>query len=124
MNIILIIGLPASGKTHLATSLGEQLGIPVFDDPTSTDFLRTVTYDGMIITDPKFCDPSILRSAEGLILKHFPKGQIQYIYFENDPAQCLINAAQRPGKLVTNFIQQLSKVYKIPEGSPVVSVFS
>ena len=51
--------------------------------------------------------------------------EIQYIYFENDPERCLINAASptRKYKKVEQFIRQASKEYIIPEGVVPLKVY-
>jgi hypothetical protein len=40
----------------------------------------------------------------------------EYVFFENDPEQCLLNSKRRIGKPVEDSIYWLTKMYHIPEG--------
>ncbi len=108
MKITLIIGLPASGKTTLAKTLGGFL----IDDPISIKILPNYV-DHLIITDPYFCIDSILNKAINILYKKYDHYNviINRIYFENDLAQCLLNSKLRNNKNVDNFIKHLSSEY-------------
>ena len=80
--IVLIIGLPGSGKTHFAQKYVEQ-GFYLIDDPTSIDDNILNCYDNIVITDPFLCNPSIRNMA---ILKLQKNGfVVECLYFENNP---------------------------------------
>ena len=72
MKITLIIGLPASGKTEFAKKLDGF----ILDDPKSlNDFPKYVNH--LIITDPNFCDNSILKSAISILLEKYKAYDIE-----------------------------------------------
>ena len=62
-------------------------------------------------------------SAQSKIRTANPDAKIDWIYFENDPEACLINAHRRENKKVDSFIQNLTKSYTIPTGSNIVKVY-
>lgn len=107
MRITLIIGLPASGKTTYAKTLGGFL----VDDPKSINELPAEC-DHLIITDPNFCIQYNLDRAIAILKKKYGETIIiDRIYFENDPIQCYKNSIKRTDKPVTASIKQLSLVY-------------
>jgi len=107
MRITLIIGLPASGKTTYAKTLGGFL----LDDPQSVNELP-LECDHLVITDPNFCISTNLDKAISILKKKYGESTvIDRIYFENDPIQCYKNAVKRIDKPVTSSIKALSSVY-------------
>ena len=120
MKITLIIGLPASGKTEFAKKLDGF----ILDDPKSlNDLPKYVNH--LIITDPNFCDSSILNSAISILLEKYKAYdiEIEKIYFENDPIQCSINSKNRINKSVLNYISILSKIYVPDEKCKIIPVY-
>ena len=117
--IIFIVGLPGSGKTTFAKSFG----LPILDDPKQlwevTSFVDCLKGTGIIV-DPNLCIQYNLTKAkdwvEGLDVE-----QIEVIYFENNPQQCLINSRKRVDKPVEQYISYLSRIYE-PQG-PVIPVW-
>lgn len=107
MQITLIIGLPASGKTTYAKTLGGFL----VDDPQSINELPKEC-EHLVITDPNFCIENNLNRAIAILKKTYGESiVIDRIYFENDPIQCYKNAVKRIDKPVTSSIKALSSVY-------------
>ena len=107
MQITLIIGLPASGKTTYAKTLGGFL----VDDPQSVTELP-LHCEHLVITDPNFCIEYNLNSAITILRKKYGESVvIDRIYFENDPIQCYKNAVKRLDKPVTASIKALSLLY-------------
>ena len=52
------------------------------------------------------------------------KINVSYIYFSNNPEQCLINVRNRnDGRKVNGFILTYAKYYNIPFGATVVDVY-
>jgi len=113
--IILIVGLPGSGKTYLANTLSNSNKI--FDDITSLNDLPTT--DSFVIVDVNFCDEYILKNALEILNKKFPDHKIDIIYFENDPAKCRKNVEYRQKykndtRNVEGTIRRFEKIYNPP----------
>lgn len=119
--IILIIGLPGSGKTEYARTLN----IPVIDDPevnypTQREMLirvKELLSDNLkiCITTPSLCNTYIRKGAEKLLTKK-TKAKISFIFFANDPEQCRINvAARNDGRKVEEYISRLTETYNPPQ---------
>lgn len=109
MRITLIIGLPGSGKTYFAKTLGGVL----VDDPSSLNELPKKC-DHLIITDPDFCNKNTLNSCIDILQLMYDDVTIEKIYFDNDPIQCKKNASTRKDKIVDSYINYLSQIY-IPD---------
>lgn len=106
--IVLIIGLPASGKTYLAKNKYVPLGYRLIDDPKELPVLNKK--EDYVICDPWLCDPSI-RSCFYLLYGDF---EVEEIYFENDHEKCRKNIAERnDGRKIGNLNHFK---YQIPEG--------
>lgn len=124
-NILMIVGLPASGKTTLAKKINKDNNSKyrIIDDPK--DFMSDIypyLNENLIITDPKLCIENNRNSATNMIRK-YTNSKIDWLFFENNPAQCILNAKNRPDKKVESLINLLSKDYKIPEGSNTCKVY-
>lgn len=112
-DIILIVGLPGSGKTSLAVQLGPDI---LIDDPKTIDeVMDHQNFNLMVITDPVFCMPRVLQAAIARLRQEYPYSTISCIYFENNSEQCKKNASTRADKNVTKYIEMLSEEY-VPQG--------
>jgi len=135
VNILFIVGLPGSGKSTLAKKInkdndGKYL---IIDDPKNFELDIQPHLDrDLIITDPQLCFEKNRKKAEERIKSISPDVEIDWIYFENDPESCLINAEVRnranqisfkPVKNVKTFIENFSKYYTIPTDATVVEVY-
>lgn len=95
--LIIIIGLPGSGKTTLAKEYNSYL---IFDD-FITKFYNGKMIDAIeknfnvCITDPRMCIPEIFDKYMTKFLSILNKDQILLILFENNSQQCLINLSNR-----------------------------
>lgn len=121
-NVLFIVGLPGSGKTTFAKNISN--GYRLIDDPVN--FIKDVKPyldENLIITDPSLCIESNRVSATNMIKSYNPYIKIDWLFFENDPESCILNASGRINKKVDNYIKTLSKVYKIPTGSTIVDVY-
>lgn len=112
----IIIGLPCSGKSHLAREF-ESKGYKVYDDFLTTFHNgRMLREEGNVcLSDPRLCNfetfcnvLSQLRNLENLHLH----------IFENDPDACIINLSKRnetgdtrPG--ILNNILYLTAIYDV-----------
>jgi hypothetical protein len=127
---VIIVGLPASGKSTYALKLvAIKHGYLLIDDSAMgySDFYLKMATDYLkdnhncIFTDISLCsDVDRERCAKVLSLY----ATVEWIFFANNPAQCLMNARKR-GDLISvkDDIQRLSKLYNTPHGSTVFSVY-
>ena len=127
---ILVAGLPGSGKTRLGKRLAEEKGYLLLDDiSTLSDDANTFlqqfhTATGLVITDPMFCYGKVRDQATEVIRKVFPTATQTWIFFENDPKQCLLNATRRSEhKPVSLFIDDVSKEYSPPDNATLIPVY-
>jgi len=120
MKITLVIGLPASGKTTYAKTLGGFL----VDDPKSLSDLPEYA-DHLVITDPNLCIDSVINASILKLYEKYSKYNVNItrIYFENDPIQCYKNSLNRDGKLVTKYIKLLSQTYKPDEKCLIIPCY-
>jgi hypothetical protein len=126
MKVIIIIGLPCSGKTWLTNQI--SLGIiPIIDDSIwlGRDVLSAYAFDelknGYILTHPFLCKKETLQFEIDWINKTFNsvKVNIECVYFENNIEKCLKNLEyrMRSGDLRNTelSIRRLAEEYNIPD---------
>lgn len=122
MNIVLIIGLPGSGKTHLADEYCLSGRVIVIDDITSVDQLPD--YDEnliLVITDVNFCDATILAKAEQKLCKKYSDIEISHVYFENNEIAARKNVEYRnDGRNVEGTIRRFAAIYQPPTDACVI----
>lgn len=107
-----VVGLPGSGKTHYARSLGHEWTL--IDDPESPADLPDDFAHDVVITSPHFCREVSYQFILNEIQTRWPGITVETVFFANDPDACLLNAATRPHKPVSEFIRFLSKDYDPP----------
>lgn len=111
----LLIGLPGSGKTYL----GKNLTGFFIDDPKEKPELN---HDKLVIADPNLCMENVRKKAISYLQES--GYEVSFIYFENDPKQCLKNVENRnDGRKVENTINILTKMYNIPKGITPLKVY-
>lgn len=103
MSLIFVIGLPASGKTTLATQYPDYI---LIDDPKRKPVIDV--NNNYIICDPHLCKPDVF----DVVRKLYPDGY--YIFFSNNPNQCCVNLSNRNDgrKITEDYINKLSLLYQ------------
>ena len=115
--IILIVGLPGSGKTTLGKNLA-QSGI-LIDDISKFGLDRLIVslneFSTIVVTDCFLC----LEKEREKAISFFKSKNIEsidWIFFENNPDKCLKNIQYRnDGRKVEGLIHMLSRLYTIPD---------
>jgi len=127
ISVIFIVGLPASGKTTLANKINDENGgiYKIVDDPKNFNLdIKPYLGGNMIITDPNLCREDNRENAIKMISSVDMNIKIDWIFFENNPKLCLVNALNRDGGKVKSSIFNLTRIYKIPQGANIIPVFN
>ncbi len=119
MKLIIIIGLPGSGKTTYFHEKLKPLGFKFFDDFVSSmcngTMVRAIkegTTD-ICIADPRLCNYQTFMKVMRVIEVYIDKSNITIILFENDKDKCLLNASKRTNKNVSKTIEFNSNIYDL-----------
>ena len=110
--MIIIIGLPGSGKSHLI----KTFQMKYYDDFISNFFNGELINDlndniDICITDPRLCNKEIFIRYMNIIEEVIDKSQISLILYKNDKERCLNNIKNRNIKKVEQTIERLSNIY-------------
>lgn len=117
--LIVVIGLPGSGKTTFCRYMEKEHGYIVFDDFISDYFSKSglsgnLDKEKICVCDPRLCMKGMFDYYMGLIQRFINKDKIKLILFDNNPEQCLINIQLRNDKLsASNNVGTLSQHYCI-----------
>lgn len=136
MKLVLIAGLPGSGKTGLLRELAqtaEEQGLHVMslDDPgvaaPLAPFLEAVGRqrpDLVVIADPAFCHSRSRELAEARLRQAWAPAQVEWHFFANDAEACRRNVVRRQDdRKVMAALTQWSKDYTVPEGHVALAVW-
>jgi predicted kinase len=139
--MVLIVGLPGSGKSELTRKINSEKSYVEFDDPEEHPYdedldnfsenyypqIEKALKKGLnvIINSGDFIQPHGQDLIQ--ILEKMGKNlgySVRKIYFENDPEQCLKNQNDRGYRIFTREeMYQASKSYKIPSDAEIVPVY-
>lgn len=122
--IIVVGGLPASGKTTYAKNLVLGLDNYVLVDDLSLTKESCLKYlkqkVNLVVIDPHF----VLKKFREKFEQEFSSvAEISYVMFENDKIQCLMNEELRPDKPVRGLINYLSSNYTLPKTYKLLPVW-
>lgn len=141
MKLLVVVGLPGSGKTCLLKALQETYSWRCFDDYMaksinhSPRFSDSRHYWALIdalrsgehcaIADIAYCDPERRVEIEQVLHEKIPDVTIAWLFFENDPRKCIENVERRYRPSVQEEklkISELSRSYCIPPGARTIPV--
>lgn len=135
--IVLLVGLPGSGKSTLGQLLAAEKGIPFLDDLSTTlgrqallDILQDTSDEakGCIVADVFLCEEPARAAAQRLVDLYCPTAKATWKFFENAPEKCRRNVQRRQEagdtRQVDGSIQRFSKTYVIPKDAEVLIVWS
>jgi hypothetical protein len=131
--VILIAGLPGSGKTTYLCQMLQDHWF-VFDDykreafGDSSEFRNSRKFRALVnalrdevrcvVADIHFCHTESRQEAEDVLREEIPGVSIAWLFFENNPAACEANIRLRGRDCLQKeleLLQELSPVYSIPQ---------
>lgn len=137
--VLLIVGLPGSGKSpHLARLRME--GWEIFDDyqakanGNSPSFRAGRRYGELVrslrdgktcaVADMKFCRPADKEEARNNLDEDVPGPILRWEFFENDPRQCAenIRKSERPPEPRLAKLEEFSPQYAPPSGTTFLPI--
>ncbi len=120
-NVILIIGLPASGKTTLAYQLQKENGYQIIDDPKNiSEFAEILkSRQNVIVTDPHLCNPLIRQKA--IEFWENNKYGVKLIFFEKDIKKCQNNLIHRNDNRIIKHFEVFD--YIIPKDVETIKIW-
>lgn len=139
-DVILLAGLPGSGKTtHLCQMRRD--GWLVFDDYKAkalddcSAFRKSRKFSALIsalrdglscaVADIDFCRTESRQGAESVLLAEVPGVRVGWRFFENDPSACEANIRSRKSPRLQIDLEKLHEYYGfycIPEGADVLPI--
>lgn len=117
--LVVIIGLPACGKTTYYEQNETLKDNYEFHDDFISNFIDGELIEDLklqknvCIADPRLCNFQIFKNVMKTIEEYIDKNDITLILFKNNKEGCLVNAKERKNKNVDNTIENYSKVYNL-----------
>jgi len=121
--VVLVVGLPGSGKTHLAVMDYVTRGYVLVDDPKDMGVIIEAIriHDKVVMTDPHLTRESVRRAAYQWLEA---RGcEVTAVYFANDPEKAAKNVDQRRDGRGPINVMTFSRFYEIPEGVETLPVY-
>jgi len=141
--LIVVVGMPGSGKSLYIRKLQPQCpGVcahdymekshghsPRFTDSRLYNDLVRALREGKssLIADIEYCDTWRRVEVESVITRDVPGVEIEWHFFENDPAKCEENVERRnrpKAEEEKRKIRELSRKYQIPREARIIPVWS
>lgn len=113
--IIILVGMPGSGKTfHIQNYYKDYVA---YDDIMFFDKSKLNRNDKKVVfATPYFCNKNILEEFVLNIEVFYNSKNIKVMYFENNYDKCLKNIKKRnDGRACFGFLNRLSKTYEPPK---------
>lgn len=123
--IMIIIGLPGSGKSTFSIKqrelYGKNIEVTIYTDTLDRlyciDFLKSITNTDkklLIIDDPRLCDKNAFIRLMNHFEKYVSQKNISVILFENNVNQCKINIENREnGRMKASYLVSLEQYAQI-----------
>jgi len=116
VKVIIVVGLPGSGKTYYINN-NKKEGDVVQDDFVTPENLKIILDNGpekVFLADPNFCNEFVLKTVREYVGKY--TSEIEVVYFENDTDKAINNAKKRDRR-VEGMIYLLAPHYYPPKNS-------
>jgi guanylate kinase len=131
--LIMIVGLPCSGKTTYINKYFVDKNYIIFDDMikekgnTKEAVIEALNKNNnVVVADPYLVMQDIRTAAKHSIQSKVKDVKIFWIYFENNLTKCLKNLERRikkgDNRKVKEFIKSLSKEYTIPSKVKIITI--
>lgn len=113
--VYVLIGLPGSGKTYHGNELAQRLGAKFYDDMDESRFEEleeSIRNDeDCIVADAMLCNTEAKIACHAWLSQ---RGiEPLFVYFANDPEQCLANMEGRERNTITD-LEMLTRRYDPP----------
>ncbi len=121
---VFIVGLPGSGKTHLALHEYVPQGFVLVDDPGRYSEIEAAIALGkdLVLTHPLFTMASNRRLAEREFAEH--NFEIEWVFFENNPDRAETNLKHRNDDRGPINTRAFSRLYEIPDGVATLPIWT
>ena len=120
--VLIIVGLPGSGKTTFGKKQKDAFFIDDIKDKNEIEKAINNKHQFVVISDPYLIFEKNRISAKKHLLGLGIK-EIEWIFFENNKEKCLKNVKKRnDNRKVESFINLFSKNYIIPKDAKVKKI--